>query len=99
MEELPIVGADQMFRCKGSTAEGTLIFFDETGYVYLPPRSWQSLRADLAGQTVDLDRLRSWLRDNVGFKRDVAGHVAAVLLAEGIAQATAAGALEFPPVD
>ncbi|MBN1477535.1 hypothetical protein JXA47_12335 [Candidatus Sumerlaeota bacterium] len=87
MSELTVFGTDTPFRCETSAEKGSLIFYDETGYLYLPAASHTAIAEAFAGKTATVEELRQWLADNIGFRRDIAGHVAAVLVDRGLAEA------------
>jgi hypothetical protein len=104
MRELRALDTDQPFRTEGSTQKGLLLFYAETGYVYLTPRIFKDLAKDFAGQSVSigpgpadqrpLGSLGAWLRDR-GIIRDIAAPLAAVLVADGYASADGADHLLF----
>ena len=87
MSELTVFGTEIPFRCETSTERGSLIFYDETGYLYLPAASHSAIADAFAGKTATVEELRQWLADHIGFRRDIAGHVAAVLIERGLAEA------------
>ena len=88
--------AGEVFRAPGDLDEGVLLFYDDTGYIYLPGSTLKGLRAEFAGKTVTLETLRAHLDEKVGFKRDVSAHLAQLLVDQGAATRDAQGALKFP---
>lgn len=97
MADLTLFGASGTFEVQGTTPEGTLIFFDLTGYAHVPASHWKAMVKELGGQTVTLERLREHIATSMGFKRDLSRHVAAILVAEGLATAASADALTISP--
>lgn len=96
MGDLTVYGTDQTFHCEGSVAKGLLLFYDLTGYVYIPPNALADFLQRHGGQAVGLDTLSAWLRE-LGFVRDVTRHLAAALIAEGVADGDGHGGLRLRP--
>lgn len=90
MNELTDFGTGEIFRCHGDTKSGTLIFHDRalSGYSHIPGGAHRDLLRDFAGREVTLAEIQRWTHEKLGFKRELAGQIAAILIAEGLASAS-----------